>query len=194
MRRELIVRTSAAALALLVGTGFAAAQTPVPAPAPPAAAQAGLARQVNLSPVEQMAQADGIIARMDAAGTMVRRQLDTARKQRDVVKTLCLNDKLNQLDVAIRSARDRKGSLAAAVARNDADLSAHEFTILSVLRQRTDQLTAEANQCIGITETFIGEKAEVTVQIEANMPTEDPSMYPSTSVIVQPPACSSCVQ
>ena len=192
MRRELIVRISAAALTLVVGTGLAAAQSAMPADAAPA--QAGLARQVGLSPAEQISQADGFLARMDAARSTVQRQLETARKQRDVVKSLCLNDKLNQLDVAIRSARERKSALAAAAQRNDGDLSTHEFTILTVLRQRTDQLTAEANQCIGITETFVGEKAEVTVQIEANMPTEETSSYPSTSVIVQPPACSSCVQ
>jgi hypothetical protein len=193
MRRELILRISVAAVALVVGSGIAAAQSPAPT-APSPSAQTGLSRQVALSPAEQVAQADGLIARMDAAGTTVRRQLDTARKQRDVVKTLCLNDKLNQLDVAIRSARDRKAALASAAARNDGDLATHEFTILSVLRQRSDQLTAEANQCIGITETFVGERAEVTVQIESNMPVEDPTSYPSTTVIVQPPACSSCVQ
>jgi hypothetical protein len=192
MRRELIIRISATALALLVGTGLAAAQAPQAAP--PAQAQSGLARQVSLSPAEQVSQAEGFIARMDAARETVKRQLETARKQRDVVKTLCLNDKLNQLDVALRSARDRKSALAAAAQRNDSDLSNHEFTILTVLRQRTEALTAEANQCIGITETFVGEKAEVTVQIEPNMATEDPSVYPAANVIVQPPACSSCVQ
>lgn len=197
MRRELIVGLLAPVLALVVGTGIAAAAAPQSPPPQGTAnpdATAGLARQVTLSPAEMRAQADAFVARMDGARGIVRRMLETARAQRDVVKTLCLTDKLNQLDVAIRSSRERKQSLDAAVVRSDADLSAHEFTILSVLRHRTDQLTAEANQCIGTTESYIGEKAEVTVQIESNMPQEDPSQYPVTSVIVQPPTCASCVK
>lgn len=196
MRRELIVGLLAPVLALVVGTGIAAAQAPQ---APPQGAAnpdatAGLARQVTLTPAEMRVQAEASLARMEGARAVVRRMLETARTQRDVVKTLCLSDKLNQLDVAIRSSRERKQSLDAAAARSDADLSAHEFTILSVLRQRTDQLTAEANQCIGTTESYIGEKAEVTVQIESNMPQEDPAQYPGASVIAQPPTCASCIK
>ena len=33
--------------------------------------------------------------------------------------------------------------------RKDSDLASHEFTILTVLRQRVEQLGCEANQCIG---------------------------------------------
>jgi hypothetical protein len=115
------------------------------------------------------------------------------RAQRDVVKTLCLNDKLNQIDVAIRSARERRQSLEAAANRNDTDLANHEFTILSVLRQRTDQLMAEANQCIGQEAGFVGESA-VTSTIDPNLPVTDPSEYPTTDVITEPPACASCTQ
>ena len=86
---------------------------------------------------------------MEQASGNVRRQLEAARAARDVVKTLCLNDKLSQIDVATRSAKDRRQSLQLAIGRNDSELGNHEFTILTVLRQRTEQLTAEANQCIG---------------------------------------------
>lgn len=174
-------------LSILVGTGIAAAQN---GGAAPADATAGVARQVTLSPQEQLAQAESIVQRMDSTRSSVRRQLETARTQRDVVKVLCLNDKLNQIDVAIRSARERKGALEAAAARNDADLMNHEFTILSVLRQRADQLTAEANQCIGEEGVSIDEAA-VNVTVE-DVPKEDPSQYPSTEVVIEVPSCSSC--
>ena len=107
----------------------------------PADTSVGMQRQVNLSPQEQLAQADAFVARMGVTGTSVRRMLEQARAQRDVVKTLCLNDKLNQIDVAIafragssrvRSSKPRN--------RKDADLASHEFTILTVLRQRVEQL------------------------------------------------------
>jgi hypothetical protein len=123
----------------------------------------------------------------------VRRQLETARAQRDVVKTLCLNDKLNQLDVAVRSARERREALQAAVQRSDADLASHEFTILSVLRQRSDQLTAEANQCIGQEAGFIGDSA-VSATVDPGLPEPTGWAPPGDNVIVEPPTCSSCIK
>jgi hypothetical protein len=193
MRRQQIVGfTAVAVLALALGQGMASAQ----APAPDAAA--GLSRQVNLTPAEELSQSEGFIVRMDAARTGVRRQLETARAQRDVVKTLCLNDKLNQLDVAVRSARERREALQAAVQRSDTDLANHEFTILSVLRQRGDQLTAEANQCIGQEAAFVGDSA-VQATVEPGIP-PDPSRWdaPGNTVIVtppltEPPSCVSCM-
>src|SRR5271155_1200348 len=147
MRHQRILGfTAVTAFALLIGHGIAAAQAQG-APAVVPDATAGLTRQVNLTPAEELAQSEAFLTRMDASRTGVRRQLETARAQRDVVKTLCLNDKLNQLDVAIRSARERRQSLDAAAHRSDGDLANHEFTILRVLRDRSDQLTAEANQC-----------------------------------------------
>lgn len=151
-------------------------------------------RQSQLTPQEQKVQADATLARIDAAGVAVRRQLEAARSSRDVVKTLCLNDKLNQIDVAVRSARDRRTSLEQAIARRDADLSGHEFTILGVLRQRVDQLTAEANQCIGEEAAFVGQ-SRVTTQIDTNLPGEDPSTYPvAPTVLSSPPPCASCTK
>lgn len=194
MRRQKVLGfTAVAALALVLGTGFAAAQAQNTPPVPDVNA-GQQSRQVSLSPQEEAAQAESFIGRMEGARSVVQRQLETARSQRDVVKTLCLSDKLTQIDVAIRSARERKQGLDAAVTRNDGDLATHEFTILSVLRQRTDQLTAEANQCIGQEAGFVGEAA-VTSTIDPNLPKEDPSEYPDTTlVVVEPPSCVSCVQ
>src|SRR5271155_2393501 len=90
----------------------------------------------QLSGQDELTQAQLILTRIDQASGTARRQLDSARQDHDVVKSLCLNDKLSQVDVAGRSAKDRQGALEAAVKRGDAELSNHEFTILSVLRQR----------------------------------------------------------
>ena len=193
MRRQRILGfTAVAAFALLIGHGIAAAQAQG-APAAPDAT-VGVTRQVNLTPAEELAQSEAFLVRMDSSRTAVRRQLETARAQRDVVKTLCLNDKLNQLDVALRSARERRESLGAAAQRSDADLATHEFTILSVLRQRSDQLTAEANQCIGQEAGFVGESA-VSSTVEPGIP-PDPVAWdgPSSVVIVEPPSCASCIK
>jgi hypothetical protein len=198
MRRQRILGfTAVAAFALLIGHGIAAAQAQgQPPPAPDATA--GITRTVNLTPAEELAQSEGFLARMDSSRASVRRQLETARAQRDVVKTLCLNDKLTQLDVAVRSARERREQLAAAAQRNDTDLANHEFTILSVLKQRGDQLMAEAQQCIGQEAGYMGESA-VQASIEPGIP-PDPTKWdqPGGPVIVinpavEPPSCVSCI-
>ena len=156
-------------------------------------AQVGLQRKPVLSPQDQVREVDASIGRMEQSASVVRRQVATAREARDVVKTLCLNDKLSQIDVAIRSARDRKAAHSAAVARNDAELGNHEFTILTVLRDRTQQLMSEANQCIGEELAFVG-KTEVITQVDPTLPGTDLTDYPptDTTIVIAPPQCVSC--
>jgi hypothetical protein len=197
MDRARVARVLAAVVVTLaVGQGVAIAQGTPQDPAKPAEPGAdvnvGVQRQANLSPKEQLTQADNDLARMEQSRSVVRRQLMEAREKRDVVKTLCLNDKLTQLNVAVSSAQERREALAAAVKRNDADLSTHEFTILSVLRQRSDQLATEANQCIGEEVGVVGQSS-VSVDIE-ELPEEDPSEYPLFGVVVEMPGCASCVK
>lgn len=215
LRLALAAALSVGAASVFVGAdvGFAQAQDapaapPPPAGAPPAAppaaptpppgdpgaatgpgANAGLARQVTLSPQEMLAQADGALQRMEGGRTSVAKQLAKARQERDVVKTLCLNDKLNQLDVAMRSATERRGALELAAKRGDADLANHEFTILGVLRQRADQLLAEANQCVGEEAGFAGDSA---VSMTVDGVPDDDADVPDFGVVVEPPQCSSC--
>lgn len=185
------------AVGILAYVASAGAQTPPPATPAPAAgagsdAQVGFQRKTQLTPQEQVVESQKHLARMEAAGAGVRKMLEEARKQRDVVKTLCLNDKLSQIDVAIRSGRDRRQQLQAAVGRNDVELSNHEFTILTVLRQRVEQLVAEANQCIGEESAFIGD-TKTTVTVDPGIAPEE-TPYPDTNptLIVGPPQCTSC--
>jgi hypothetical protein len=163
-------------------TAAASAQPGTPAPAAPlGGTQVGFERHVQLSPQQEEAQAELLIGQMQATAATTQRMLAQARLAHDVVKTLCLNDKLSQVDVAGRSAADREASLHAAAGRGDQELSNHEFTILTVLKKRTEQLSAEANQCIGEEAAFIGATNVVTT-VDVAMPTGDQTdMPPSTS-------------
>jgi len=173
--------------------GAADAQTASPASPTGGDTSVGMQRQVTLSPKEQLAQADVFLARMGQTGTNVRHLLEQSRAARDVVKTLCLNDKLSQIDVATRSAKDRRQSLQLAIGRSDNELGNHEFTILTVLRQRTEQLTAEANQCIGEEATLIGE-SKITTTVDPTLPPDDDTNWqaPDPNVVINPPSCTSC--
>lgn len=182
------------ALAVALSVGTAVAQTGGAAPAPDA--QVGFQKKANLTPQEQLEDAGHKIGKMENIGTTVRHMLEQARTQRDVVKTLCLNDKLNQIDVATRSARDRKDALKAAANRNDAELSGHEWTILNVLEQRAEQLGAEANQCIGEEAVLIG-ASQTNMTVDPTLPPDmNETQYPPTdpSLVSDPPICVSCTQ
>jgi hypothetical protein len=148
-------------------------------------AQVGFEKQPRLSTQEELAQAEMILSRLDQAAGAVRRQLDTSRQGRDVVKSLCLSDKLSQIDVAGRSARERDAALQSAAQRSDIELANHEFAILTVLRQRTEQLGAEANQCIGEEVAFVGQT--LVVMTEANVPgVDETTSFPPTIANLPP--------
>jgi hypothetical protein len=169
---------------VLAVAGSATAQ---PASSPPAAdAQVGFQRRVQLSPQDELAEANATIARMEQASGTVRRQLEQARAARDVVKTLCLNDKLSQIDVTTRSARDRQAALQSAVERNDVESANHHFSILTAHRQHAEQVTAEANQCIGEEVAFVGQ-TQVTTEINEILPGEDDVQYTDPTVISNTP-------
>jgi hypothetical protein len=159
--------------------------------APPIAdAQVGFQHPAQLAPQAELAAADLAIARMEQTSSTVSKMLEQARATRDVVKTLCLNDKLSQIDVAIRSAKDRRGALQMAVQRNDQELSNHEFTILTVLRQRGEQLSAEANQCIGEEAAFIG-ATSVSMSVDNTFPPDETQYAPYTIINIPPLSASS---
>jgi hypothetical protein len=172
--------------------GVAGSATAQPAGARSPDAQVGFEHRAQLSPQDELNQTEAGITRMDQIAGTVRRQLEQARAARDVVKTLCLNDKLSQIDVAIRSARDRQQALQAAIHRNDVEMANHEFTILTVLNQRAIQQGAQANQCIGEEYAWVGQ-TQVSTQTDPNLPGEDTTYFPPTdgTLISAPPGPAS---
>ena len=160
-----------------------------------AAAQTGPAGAVDVkasstaSASDQTTSAEQTMTKMQASSTRVRHLLDDARRAKDVVKTTCLSDKLAQLEVALRSARERSASLKAAIARGDTDVRNHEFSVLNVLRQRSEQLDAEANQCIGEELGFPGQ-TKTSYTVDPNIASVDPGssvVDPGTVVVATPP-------
>lgn len=103
------------------------------------------------------------------AGQTVRGQLKTARVAQDVVKVLCLNDKLNQVDVAGRSADDHVEVMTAAATDEDLDAVRLEVTVLEVLSESAATLVAEAAQCIGEDTGFAGDTV-VSAVVDPTLP------------------------
>jgi len=130
--------------------------------------------------------ANAIVTKMNGASKQVRNQLATARGARDVVKTLCLNDKLSQIDVTTRAAESRLSNIQAAVANGNKESAHHEMNMLSALGQRSDQSTAEANQCVGEELAFVG-ATQVSTSVDGDIITVDEYVDVNTGVIVVVP-------
>jgi hypothetical protein len=75
--------------------------------------------------------------------------LDEARRDKDIMRANCLNRKLTEVNANVRNVEQRTKGLQDAVAGNDTGRRNHEFTVLSVLSQKLDQLDREAAQCLG---------------------------------------------
>jgi hypothetical protein len=133
-------------------------------------------------PEELVAQGEGILRRGMAISKSVRTMLESARKDADIIRITCLDDKLTQINANLRSAETRIEALRKAV---DADLRVHEYTVLSVLGNKLEVLDQEAHQCVGEEMYETGETTVVT-EIDTDMlPFEE---TPSVPPVVLPPS------
>jgi len=186
------MRASIKALALLTAAGtlccfgVALAQSN----APSSAIEVNSQQDANLSLPQMLQRAREYKPMMDNDAIAVQRQASDAKQKHDVVKSLCLSDKLSQIHVAVSTASGRIDTLSSAVSHNDSDRAKHEFTIIQVLKDRSAALVAEANQCIGEETGFIGDST-VTVTIDPSIPDTDPSDFPNDPIISEPPVLSS---
>jgi hypothetical protein len=150
-------------------------------------------REQDLSLEQRLTRGNQFVMTIERASQSITRQLQAARKDRDVVRVLCLTDKLSQVDVALSSAQDRVGALRTAVERADADRSRHEYTVLEVLNDRVRVLVNESNQCVGEETGFIGD-AEVSVSVDPNLPDAETAFDLNSNAPPPPPNISSPIE
>jgi hypothetical protein len=177
------------AVVTLTGVGVAVAQEGgEPTPAAPRSVSGGA--DVSLTPPQMLTRVRSMVPQMDLQRGIVVGQLAEAKKRKDVVKALCLDDKSKQMKLATDTAKDRVLDLTASVTQNDADRSKHEFTVIQVLHERVQTLVAEAQQCIGEETGFVG-NSDVVVDIDSAIPDADPSGFPDDPLVSEPPVLSS---
>lgn len=191
------VRRSVVGVVLGVGlaVGVAGAQTPTPGNNAAAGnAEVGQRRTANLSGPDQVREANAIVEEVRRVRRQVSDMLDSARQERDIIKVNCLNDKLTQIDVTLRSAREHQDLLQTAVSINNDGQRNHEFQLMNIFRSRSEVLETEARQCIGEeTGTFDPTRTVITVRIDPNIPEEDPTQLTPDSLAPERPLVTSPV-
>jgi hypothetical protein len=110
--------------------------------------------------------------------------LEEARREADIIRVTCLNDKLTQANANMRTAQSR---LTAFENATDPEQKSHEATVLNVLGQKFQLLDQEANRCVGQDLYETGSTKVLTEIDTAYLPfEEDPTSPPPPPAPVVP--------
>ena len=175
----------------LGGIGFVAAQDAAGEQGTDAAGEVTARRRADLSPAEQIAEAQRIQERSVALSRRVTSMLDEARREGDVIRVTCLDDKLTQINAHRRTLADRVESLQTATQVGDEGRRNHEFTVITVLDTNLSELERAASECIG-QDLYETGNTRVTTTIDPSTPDEDPGNVPEVPGVdvpfIPPPA------
>jgi hypothetical protein len=172
--------------ALAVGGGLGLAQTPdsppgdpaaqpgagaAPAPAPAEKTadtpddtiQQSMTKRAELPGAQMITNADGLLVKMRDVLKRVVQLQGIARKQKDVIKLNCVNDKLLQVKQLVNIGEANKTNLEEAVARDDESGRYDFYSNVTIANEQVQTLSAEAEQCIGQDLSFLG-PTETTVE------------------------------
>jgi hypothetical protein len=176
----------AAAMVLVIGGSVFADEGAAPVQPQPGQASgsatgsdvdATFKQNTNLSPQEMLDQGQDDIRKMQEGLRRIVQLQDGARKQNDIIRLNCVNDKLVQVRAATNIGEQSMTDLQEASARNDDGARSHAFTKLTIALQKVQVLVSEGENCVGEDLTFVGE-SRVDVEIDKDLPKDDPTEKP----------------
>ena len=133
------------------------------------------AEQEALSPAAQAGAAEAAVANANASCTAQSQALQSAKREKDIIRATCLDDKLSQCNANLQNIRRRETALNEAIADGDTGRSNHEFTVIGVLSQKFKMLAQAANQCVG-QDLFDTGDTQVKEEVDLFAPDEDPAV------------------
>jgi hypothetical protein len=140
--------------------------------------------RATISVNDMTQQANSYIAKMGEILKRLVQLQDIARREKDVIKLNCVNDKILQLKTLQNIADLANNNMQEAIARGDEDERYHEFGRVTIAYQQAQALSGEAANCIGEELAFLG-PTQVTA-FEPNEP-ENPTLVPGPEFpVVQP--------
>jgi hypothetical protein len=117
-------------------------------------------------------QAVSAIATMERSSDRVRTLLRRARQSSPERTIACLNEGLSQVDVAVRSARERNQSMTQAYARGDAGIARRELAQIAWQKVHVRDLEASSESCLDPRFFRAKEGTTVTVIVDPMIPRE----------------------
>lgn len=203
LSRKLV--TALTVVAFMVASGLVLAQDAPPADAGPPAAgpteteveetpadselDVPMRKKAQISPRDMATQGANYLAKMREILKRIVELQEIARRNKDVIKLNCVNDKLLQVKQLLNIGEAASKNMEAAVSRRDEEGRYHEFGRMTIAYQQVSVLGTEAENCIGEDLSFLG-PTEVTVE-EPEQP-DDPTAEPTPEFpVVEPPPVAS---
>ena len=147
-------------------------------------------KSVTLSAEETALQSKDYYKKMQETQRRVMQLQTKAKKDKDIVKLNCVNDKLTQVQGHLKVTDQSMGSLALDISKGDNTARQHEFTRVTILYQKVMTLGTEAEQCIGEDVSYVG-ATTVDLEIDPSIPPTDPTQ-PDLPIpdVTRPPEAS----
>jgi hypothetical protein len=130
----------------------------------------------KVSKGEKQSRADKMLGDQRAALQRGSDLLNEARGAKDIVQLNCVNEKLTQIKGLLKLSEQASTAMYDSMAAtNGGEQVNHEFTKIVVAHGRSQQLRAEAEQCVGERSVYTGD-TEVDVEIDEDIPANDPTL------------------
>ncbi len=129
----------------------------------------------NMTPKQQTEAAETAVESASASCGAQSSALQGAKRERDIIRATCLDDKLSQCNANLQNMKRRQTSLNEAIAAGDSGRANHEFTVIGVLSQKFKMLGQAANQCVG-QDLFETGDTQVKEEVDLFAPTENPAV------------------
>ena len=112
----------------------------------------------------------------------------TARKQKDVIKLNCINDKYLQIKSLLNISDEAASRLDVAILGKDEEGRYHEFTKFTISVEKVKALRGEADACVGEELTYLG---DTIVDVDKPEIPDDPTAEDPFDDVIEPPAYAS---
>lgn len=148
--------------------------------------------RAQLSPEQQKEQAIKIKERAEGISKKVSSMLDEARRENDVLRVTCLNDKLTQINTNMKTLESRLSGLEDAINIGNASRRDHEFTIITVVNGNISELDQAASLCVG-EDMFETRSTRVITTIDSRTTSENSNQPPKVVTVPTPVVFPPCL-
>jgi hypothetical protein len=150
---------------------FAALAASVLIAAPLAYSQSGNAPvdATKLTPTETASRAKQFVSEMEATLKQIEGLQEVARKEKDLVRLDCINEKLVEYRKLLEVTAPADKNLKLAIKDNDNSGRIYNYTTISIAHERAMELSREAETCDGEVLTYAGDTV-VEVEIDGEIP------------------------
>ena len=127
------------------------------------------------TPQEQLDAATRAVESASASCEAQAQALQSAKREDDIIRATCLDDKLAQCNANLQNMKRRQETLGQAVAEGDSSRAAHESKVISVLSQKFKMLAQAANECVG-QDLFDTGETQTRSEVDLFAPDENPAV------------------